>query len=418
MADAAVLSPAVSKPPHVPDALVYDFDYFLDPAFNANPHDRVFDIVRSAPPIFWTPRQGGHWVLASHAANFEASRDWDSFSSAFFSPEQRARMAAMMPKGAPHIPQPVPINVDPPEHAKYRAPVQGPFSPKAVMALEADIRALAVRLIEKIKGRGQCEFMSEVAEPMPVQVFLKMMGLPLDRQAEYRALVREQLSSIDPDPAKGVVKLQNIAASMRQTMLDRRDDPKDDLISLLWNARIDGRSTTMDDMENYGVLLFIAGLDTVMNGMGFGVRHLATDLPLQDRLRENPDLISTAVEEMLRRYTFTLPMRRVAKDLTFEGVEMKEGERALMFLPGADLDPKEFADPGRFDLDRENTVHIAFNSGPHRCLGSHLARAELRVLYQEMLARLPQFRLDPAKPPKFHGGNVVGVDSLSLVWDV
>jgi cytochrome P450 len=416
MADVAVLSPAVPKPPHVPDSLVYDFDYFYDPAFVANPHDRALDIARNAPPVFWTPRQGGHWVLLSHAANFEASRDWDSFSSTAFSPEQRAKLASMLPKDMGHIPQTVPISVDPPEHGLYRTPIQGPFSPKAIMALERDIRALAVQLIEKIKDEGRCEFMSEVAEPMPVQVFLKMMGLPLDRQAEYRALVREHLASISADIAVSIGKMQKIAATMRETFLDRRENPKDDLITLLWNARIDGRPTTMDDMENYGVLLFIAGLDTVMNGMGFGVRHLATDLALQDRLRGEPDLIPMAVEELLRRYTFTIPVRRVAKDIKFEGVAMKEGERALMFLPGADLDPREFADPGKFDLDRENTVHIAFNSGPHRCLGSHLARVELKVLYQEMLTRLPQFRLDPDKPPKFHGGNVVGVDSLSLVW--
>src|SRR5579859_1027231 len=116
MADVAVLSPAVPKPPHVPASLVYEFDYFVDPDFVPNPHERALDIARSAPPVFWTPRQGGHWVLLSHAANFEASRDWDSFSSTAISPEQRAKLAAMMPKDMGHIPQTVPISVDPPEH--------------------------------------------------------------------------------------------------------------------------------------------------------------------------------------------------------------------------------------------------------------------------------------------------------------
>jgi cytochrome P450 len=173
----------------------------------------------------------------------------------------------------------------------------------------------------------------------------------------------------------------------------------------------------MEDMENYGVVLFIAGLDTVMNGMGFGVRHLAQDQKLQAELRANPKMIPEAAEELLRRYTFTVPPRKVAKDIEFEGLQMKAGERVMLFLPAADLDPGEFAGSDRFDLQREKKAHIAFNAGPHRCLGSHLARVELQTLYEQMLARLPPFRLDPQRPPKFHGGHVIGVDTLWLAWD-
>jgi cytochrome P450 len=171
-------------------------------------------------------------------------------------------------------------------------------------------------------------------------------------------------------------------------------------------------------MENYSVVLFIAGLDTVMNGIGHGIRYLATDLALQDRLRANPELVGDASEEMLRRFTFTVPPRVIAKDAVFEGVQMKRGERAMLFLPAADLDPKVFPDADTFNLDRENKTHIAFNAGVHRCLGSHLARVELQVCYEEVLKRLPRFRLDPDKKPTFHCGHVVGVGSLPIVWDV
>jgi cytochrome P450 len=245
------------------------------------------------------------------------------------------------------------------------------------------------------------------------------MGLPLERLAEYRVLVKEYLAGInDPDMMASIGRQQKVAAAMRDTFLERRDNPRDDLISLLWSTKIDGKPVDMDDMENYGVLLFVAGLDTVMNGMGLGVRHLARDPALQDRLRANPELISEANEEMLRRYTFTVPPRKVAKDLEFQGVTMKAGERVMLFLPGADLDGRHWAQPERYDLDREDKVHIAFNSGPHRCLGSHLARIELQILYEEILAGLPQFRLDPHTPPVFHGGHVIGVERLNLVWDV
>jgi cytochrome P450 len=170
-------------------------------------------------------------------------------------------------------------------------------------------------------------------------------------------------------------------------------------------------------MEDFGVLLFIAGLDTVINGMGYGLRHLARNPGLQAQLRANPKLIVEAAEEILRRYTFTVPSRRIAKDAEFGGWQMKEGDRLMLYLPGADLDEREFPNPEAYDLTRENKVHIAFGVGPHRCLGSHLARIELQVIYEQMLARLPEFRIDERAPVKFHGGNIVAIDSLPLRWD-
>jgi len=414
----AALSAAVPTPPHIAQAAVYDFDMFRDPAFLVDPHKRILELVRTAPPVFWTPRNGGHWMLLSHTANFKASRDTESFSSAFVSREQLEAIRAKMPPGTPHIPMATPINVDPPHHAIYRAPLQKAFSPKTMLALKDDIRTLADQLIDKVISRGHCDFMVDIAEPLPVRVFLKLLGLPLERSDEYRALVTEHLADAEPNPSKVMMKLLRITAMMRETILERRDHPRDDLISLLWQSQIDGRPTTLEDMENYGVVLFIAGLDTVMNGMGFGIRHLAQDQALQAQLRANPKTIPEAAEELLRRYTFTVPPRKVAKDILFEGLQMKAGERAMLFLPAADLDPTEFAGSDRFDLEREKKAHIAFNAGPHRCLGSHLARVELQTLYEQMLARLPPFRLDPEHPPRFHGGHVIGVDTLCIRWDV
>jgi cytochrome P450 len=418
MPEVAMLSPAVPKPAHISDSAVYDFDFFRDPAYLIDPHKRVLEMVRSAPPVFWTPRNGGHWMLMSHGANFKASRDTESFSSQFVSADQMKAFMAQLPPGTPRIPLAVPINLDPPEHGKYRAPLQRAFSPKMMLALKDSIRALTDELIDKVIDRGGCDFMAEIGEPLPVQVFLKLLGLPLERQTEYRTLVRNQLANAETDAKKSMMNLLQVTASMRDTILDRRDNPRDDLLSMLWKSQIDGTPTTMEDVENYAVLLFIAGLDTVMNGMGFGIRHLAQDLPLQRQLRANPRMIPEAAEELLRRYTFTVPVRQISRDLIFEGVSMKQGERVILFLPAADLDPTEFSDSDRFDLDREKQAHIAFNAGPHRCLGSHLARVELQTLYEQMLARLPEFRLDPAHPPRFHGGNVIGIDTLTLVWNV
>jgi len=410
------LSPAVPQPAHVRDDLVYDFDMYFDPGLWAAPHARVRDLLSNAPPIFWTPRNGGHWMFLRHATNFKAARDTETFTSEFITREKLDAIRKAMPPGSPHIPMAVPINLDPPQHARYRAPLQGAFSPKTILALKDDIRTLCDELLDKVIARGHCEFMAEIAEPLPVQVFLRMLGLPVERQEEYRALVREHLGTARPDPLRAMLRLQKIAASMRDTILERRERPANDIISRLWQHPIDGQALTLEDMENFCVLLFLAGLDTVMNGMGFGVCHLARDAELQERLRAAPELIVDATEELLRRYSFTVPPRKVRNDTVFEDVALKAGDIVFLYLPAADLDPDEFPDPDTVNLERENKVHIAFNAGPHRCLGSHLARVELQILYEQILKRLPAFRLDPAKTPRFRGGGVLGVDSLHLQW--
>jgi cytochrome P450 len=416
MTNTITLSPAVATPPHVPESLVYDFDMFSDPRYLEDPHKRLRELVDNAPPVFWTPRNNGHWVFLSYAANFNAARDTETFSSEQIPMVLVEEMMAGLPPGTPRIPLAKPVSIDPPEHGKYRLPLQRVFSPKTINALEGDIRMLADRLIDNVIVRGECEFMSDIAEPLPVQIFLKMMGLPLERQNEYRVLVKELLTIPAGEMEKSIEILQRIVASMRDVILERRERPRDDIISLLWKAEIDGKPTTLDHVDDYCVLLFIAGLDTVMNGMGLGARHLAQDLALQERLRANPQLIPEASEELLRRYSFVIPNRRVTKDTVFDGISLQEGDRVLLFLPAADLDKKEFPNPDTFDLKRENKAHIVFNAGPHRCLGSHLARLELQILYEQLLVRLPTFRLDPARPPVFHCGPIIGVDSLHLIW--
>lgn len=410
------LSPLADIPAHIDPSQVFDFDMFGDQTYVNNPHEFLLELIDRAPPVFWTPRNGGHWVFLSYAATFDAARDTDTFSSVMMPRELVDAFMASMPPGTPRIPQAIPVSVDPPDHGKYRAPLQRVFSPRVINRLEEDVRTLADKLIDRIQDRGECEFMSEVAETLPVQIFLRMMGLPADKQAEYRVLVKEQLADRLLDIERTVARMQEIVASMRETILARRDEPRNDLISLLWSSQIDGRLVTQEEVEDYCFLLFIAGLDTVMNGMGHGVRHLSDNPDLQRRLRDQPELIGETTEELLRRYTFVVPVRRVARDTEFMGARLKKEERVQLFLPAADLDQDRFPRPDEFNLDRVNKAHIAFNAGPHRCLGSHLARLELKVLYEQLLARLPEFRIHPTKPPVYHCGPIIGVDSLHLAW--
>ncbi|MCW1427626.1 cytochrome P450 [Novosphingobium sp. JCM 18896] len=414
----AALSEAVPVPAHVPPEAVYDFDMRADPGLLANPHERVREMLREAPPVFWTPRNGGRWIAIGHPEIFQASRDPENFSSGLMPREMLAAAMAMMPKDMPRIPQATPITMDPPEHGKFRGPLQKTFSPRAAMNQIEEIRGLCDELIDKVIDQGHCDFIAAIAEPLPVTVFLKMMGLPVSRLAEFRELVHEFLANTaSGDMMASAAMSRKVADAMLADILARKDDRRDDIISLLWATEIDGEPMTLELMEDYAVLLFIAGLDTVINGMGFGVRHLATHPELQEKLRAEPELIVEAAEELLRRYSFTIPMRRVAQDTTLGGFDLKQGEWLALYIPGADLDPREFAEPERFDLDRENKVHIAFGAGPHRCLGAHLARVELQVLYQQLLTRLPPFRLDPDASAAFHSGNIIAFDSLPIRWD-
>lgn len=394
----------LSIPDHVSEHLVYDFDFYDDPRYQPDIHDGIAQVIAEAPPVFFTPRNGGHWVLAGHAALFDAVRNPAVFSS--------SKMALPPLLNEPHQ---VPIYSDPPEHAPYRAPLNKAFSPRAMMALQDDVRALANRLIDKVIDRGECDFAEAVAEPLPVSIFLKLMGLPLDKLNEYRKWVRIILGSTDV-PLKEAT-FGAVIGSMSTTIQERMSERREDLISTLLDTEIDGRSITFEEMQGYCLLLFIAGLDTVMNGMCFGVRHLARDAALQVELRAHPERITDAMEEMLRRYTFTIPGRVIKTDHEAYGAHFKAGDRVLLLLPAGDLDPKEFIEPMRFDLNREHKVHMAFNAGPHRCVGSHLARIEMRILYEEWLKRVPPFRLDPDRPPTFHGGHVLGCDSLHLLWE-
>jgi cytochrome P450 len=413
--DAAPLT--APKPAHVPDALVYDFDMFRDPALLADPHARVRDLVENAPPVFWTPRNRGHWVVTSFEANFDLSRDTETFSSEIMPRAMRAQMEEAT-KGMPRLPHMTPIFLDPPDHTRYRMPLASAFAPKTMKALRGEIQAFAKGLVAGVAPAGRCEFMSAIAEPLPVHVFLKLMGLPLDRMREYRDLVAEIMATAgEHSPEASARRMYRVLDGMRPSFIERRDNPQDDLISRLWALKIDGEPTTIEDLEDFGALLFMAGLDTVMLAMGFAARHLAADQDLQARLRANPELIPDANEEMLRRYTFISPPRRVAKDVVFHGAPMKAEDRVIQYLPGTGMDHRHFPDPTRYDLEREDKVHMVFNSGPHRCLGSHLARIELQVLYEELLAGLPPFRIDPQQPPVFHGGHNLGIASLHLVWD-
>jgi cytochrome P450 len=403
---AAALRPV---PSHVPPERVIDYDVYAGYHF-AELGDLHQGFGRMGEEIgwgiFWTPHNGGHWLINDHELMFEAVRTPEIFSS---------RKLTIPPMPEELEPRFLPLSLDPPLHHAYRMPLMKAFAPDAVRGMETGIRRFASDLIADVATRGQCEFIDAVGEPLPVTVFMTMMGMPLERMTEFREWMFDISSE---DNVRRERSFPRILAAMGDLIAERQIERKDDLISRLLDCDIDGRPPTRDEMENYCLLLFTAGLDTLVNSFTYGIFHLAGDPALQDRLRADPGLIPEMIEEVLRRYAVVMPPRIIARDAEFGGVQLKAGERVMMMLSAGNLDPKVFPDPMRFDIEREDKTHITFNSGPHRCVGSHLARLEMRIFFEEWFRHMPNVRIDPDQPLVHRPGINMGVIRLPLLWEV
>jgi len=405
--EASIARPGL--PPHVDPAVVREYDIFQGyrPDEVANPHDGLIRLGKElGRGMFWTESNGGHWFINDRELLFEAVRNPGLFSSTAMT---------IPPMPAELEPKMLPLMLDPPEHGAFRKPLMKAFAPDAVKLFEAGIRDLARSLIAGVADEGRCEFLEAIAEPLPVTVFMKMMGMPLERLTEYRSWMFDMMSDDNERRARAFLL---IAEDMGVLITERLACRTDDLISRLIDADIDGRPATFEELQNLCLLLLTAGLDTLVNAFSFGINHLAVDPALQQRIKADRSRIAPFMEELLRRYGGVMPPRIVMYDTQFAGVEIKAGDRVLMMLPSANFDPEAFVEPERFDIDRAEVPHLTFNSGPHRCAGSHLARLELRVFFEEWFERMPVIRLDPDSPPVYRTGINLAMWRLPIVWDV
>lgn len=395
-------------PPHVDPAQVVDFDFFADPRYSAagHPHEALLRLCDEiGRGIFWTPHHGGHWFINDHDMLFEAAKNAELFSSenASFPPTPAA--------DEPYLP---PITMDGANHMKFRVPLMRAFAPGRVKALETEIRAFAGELVDRIRDKGECDFVDAVGEPLPIVTFMKLMGYDLSRRKEFREWASWMAKS---DVEKRIESNRRAAEMSRIELAERRRSPRDDLLTELTRERIDGQPISEADLDGMVILLFGAGLDTVANSMAFGMEHMARHPELQDRLRADPSLIAETIEELLRRYSVSSVYRAASRDASWHGANIRRGERVLLLLPAGNMDDSAFAEARRFDLEREDKAHMTFNSGPHRCVGSHLARLELNILYEEWLKRMPNVRIDPDKPaPLYKPGVVMEMSWLHLRW--
>ena len=401
--NSAPVDAPLSVPPHVPEALVYDYDFVFDRELNENPHQRLRDLHSVAPQLFYSPRYGGHWVVLSREYHKEITLNYEDFSSANL----------MLPPGD-SVPLLIPATFDPPEHTAYRLPVNKLFSAPSVKEYEPSIRDLAVRLIDNVARQGHCDFLFDVVEPFPPSIIFKIVGMPLDDLREFRQLGQTFMSSSSAEERSGAYNA--IGDILTPVVNARMAEPQDDLLSVLARADFGGRRLTMEEILNYAVLLFIGGLDTVVNAMCFTTRHLAEDPALQNDLRAHPEKIPEVMEEFLRLYPVATPMRTATRDLDFHGIRIRKGDQFLCLLGAINTDPDFYEQPESVCPHRREH-HVAFNTGHHRCLGANLGRLELRIFFEEWLKRIPEFRLDPDHPPRFSGGYSISVESLPLVWD-
>lgn len=395
----------VKVPEHVRPEQVYEFDIYQDDRLLQNPHLGYFEMAQEAPEIFFTPHNGGHWLVTNYHLINRVISEHENFSN----------NEIEVPKTESPI-RAIPINLDPPAHTPYRKMLMKHFTPKVIASLEGKMHHWSKELIGGVQDRGECDFAEELGALYPVTIFMEMAGLPLDRYVEFRELVTEFFSQITKERR---IELQHkMLAELKTVFDDRRINPKDDLFTKLANERIDGRLLTEDELLSIGFLLFVAGLDTVANALTFGFNHLAHHPELQDRLREHPEDIKDFFEESMRRFPVTNGVRLIRNDIEVAGAQLKAGEMIVAPMTLAGLDPAMNDNPTEFDIDRKGRKHIGFSTGPHLCLGHWLARSEVRIFIEEFLTRIPRFRVKPGFEENWRAGIVMSLESLPLEWDV
>ncbi len=387
-----------------------DFDV-LDAGYIDNPFE-VWDDLRERCPIAHTGRRGSNWLPTRYDDVTAMAHDIEHFSSVdvgVIPADRDEREDLLLPYGLP------PISVDPPVHTWTRRLLLPWFSHRRVEGYEVLTKELCSRLVDSFVGNGRADAAEGYAQQIPVRVIAHILGVPASLADTFTGWVRDVLEFAD-DEERRMGGWQALFNYFMGEVERRREAPGDDLLSDLLTAEIDG--TRIDDGIVLGTaaLVLIAGVDTTWSAIGSSLWHLATHEEDRKRLVAEPELMATAVEELLRAYAPVTMARLVTSDVEFKGCPMKAGDKLLMNFPAANRDPEVFEDADTVVLDRQHNRHVAFGSGIHRCAGSNLARMELRVALEEWLRRIPEFRLADGAEVLWAGGQVRGPRLLPVVF--
>lgn len=395
------------KPPVLDFAT--DWDH-TDPQWVNNPYP-IWEDLRSRCPVAHTERYGGGWFPATHAGVTAIAKDTDHFTS-------RSVVVGNGRPGEEDLPAPIglapPITSDPPFHAIARRLILPAFAPGVVNALEPQIRALCVELLDRFGEADVINAGLGYANYIPPSVIRQMLGFPEADTEKFLEIVHVVLENVDKPEEERLEEFLPINEYFLAQIEDHVANPRDDLTSYLLNVELEGEKLSHELIGGVMILILVAGIDTTWSAIGASLWHLAQHPEDLARLVNEPDLMPVAIEEFLRFYAPVTMARLVKEDMEYLGCPMKQDDWILLGFPAANRDPVVFKDADKFIIDRAENRHVAFGLGIHRCAGSNLARLEMRVAIEEFIKRYPRFELaDPAQVT-WAQGQVRGPRSLTL----
>lgn len=384
-----------------------DFSH-LEPEWAADPYP-ILDDLRQRCPIAHTGRFGGGWLPTRYEDVAAIAYDTEHFSSRsiimsnFRPPRELAPMG-----GSP------PISSDPPFHHDARRLLLPAFTKTAVARREAATRAYCHTLVDALAGRDVVDAARDYAQHIPVRVIADMLGFPPEDGPQFREFIENVLEGVNLPPEERIAGMDELFDYLLAQIRDHVDHPRDDLTTYLIEAELYGRKLEPAHVAGTMALLLIAGIDTTWSAIGASLWHLARTPADRERLVAEPELLPTAMEEFLRVYAPVTMARLVKEDMHWRGVDMKADDWVLLSFPAANRDPAQFERAGEVVIDREVNRHVAFGLGIHRCVGSHLARMELRVALEVWLERIPVFGLADPAAVTWAAGQVRGPRTLPV----
>lgn len=400
-------SPAALRdvPPHVPPELCVDFNVYAPPGADRDFHASWLPLqADDVPAILWSVHNGGHWLPTRGALVAAIYADHLRFSNRY----------SMVPKDVAAQFFGIPQSLDPPDHQPFRMLLASVLGPKAINRVAEDVRARARRMVAEIRPRGECDFVRDYADVLPVQVFMSLVDLPPQDAPHLQALnahiVRpsaEGMSVLDADRALADYLAVPVAA--------RLGGEGSDMLSRMINGWVNGRTLSETEALNLTKLVMQGGLDTVSNLLSFALHHLATNPDHRRALVEDPALIPAAIDEMIRRFPVASTGRMVRRNMVYEGVDMRAGDAVMLATPIHGLDHRENEDPMLVDFHRSARAYSTFGQGVHRCPGAYLARLEIETTLREWLSSIPEFELAQERT-LFRGGIIATVEALPLRW--
>jgi cytochrome P450 len=393
-------------PAHVPAHRVREFDYVIDPARTPTPFDKYLEYRGQS--AFWTPNSTGYWVLTDYESIRDAYQDAATFSSV------NVGVGYSGWDGEKFIP----LQIDPPQHKRYRSLLAPFFTPAVAARMEPEIRSVCAQIVDRFADDGEGDVLELFSGRLPQSVFLKILNLPLTELETFRKWEHD-LVYHPQIPEEAERSRREMDKYLTAVVAERAAHPiEGDLLSQLISGTIDDRPVTQAEVVNIAGLLFLAGLDTVTTALTFSLHYLATHPDARRELLSKSEIAAADVEELLRYHSFISVVRTAARDTEFHGISLKTGDRVLLPSALAARDPEQFENPDEVVFGRQPNRHLGFGGGIHRCAGSHLAVVQMRVGLEEFHRRIPHYEVPEDAHLTYHGGGQLGLDRLPLTWKV